>query len=68
MQYLKGLISLIEEQRRAVDDNEQSRAAKQHYDNTLQHIAIKQQGEQGERYADITTGGAAPISEPQAPL
>jgi vacuolar protein sorting-associated protein 35 len=68
VQYLKGLISLIEEQRRSVDDNDVSRAAKLHYENTLQHIAIKQQGESGERYQEITTGGAAPISEPQAPL
>ena len=68
VQYLRGLISLIEEQRRSVDDNEQSKAAKLHYDNTLLHIQIKQQGDQGERYQEITTGGEAPISQPQAPL
>jgi len=68
VQYLKGLISLIEEHSRTVDDSELSKAAKQHYENTLQHIRIKQQSDQADRYMEITQGGAAPISEPQPPL
>ena len=68
VQYLKGLISLIEEHSRTVDDSEVSKAAKQHYENTLQHIRIKQQSDQADRYMEITQGGAAPISEPQPPL
>ena len=54
-------ISLIEEHAKTADDSEQSRQAKVHYENTLAHIKVKQQSEQGERYADILTGGQAPL-------
>jgi vacuolar protein sorting-associated protein 35 len=63
VQYLKGLISLIEEHSRSTDDSDVSRQAKLHYENTLTHIRIKQHGDNGERYAEITSGGAAPITE-----
>lgn len=59
VQYLKGLISLIEEHTRTSDDSDAAKQAKQHYENTLQHIRIKATEENGERYNEILSGGTA---------
>jgi len=54
--YLKGLISLIDEHIRTMDESEQSKQAKQHYHNTVEHIKLKQSGPEKERYLPITQG------------
>lgn len=58
VKYLKGLLSLIEEHVRTLDNSEASRLAKTHYENTLAHIKIKQSAgdENAARYAEIDRG------------
>lgn len=60
VQYLKGLISLIEEHTKTADDSELSKQAKQHYENTLKHLKIKASSDQAERYTEVLSGGPAP--------
>jgi len=57
VKYLKGLISLIDEHIKTLDDSEASRQVKQHYDNTRAYILSKQNGDDGARYRAITEGG-----------
>jgi vacuolar protein sorting-associated protein 35 len=58
LQYLRGLIALIQEHISSLDDSDVSVQAQKYYENTLRHITIKSrldgdQAEQGARYAAI---------------
>lgn len=59
VKYLKGLVTLIEEHIRTLDNSESSKLAKQHYANTLAHIKLKQAGddESAARYREFESGG-----------
>jgi vacuolar protein sorting-associated protein 35 len=57
VKYLKGLISLIDEHIKTLDDSDASRQVKQHYENTRTYIESKQSGDDGARYRAIMEGG-----------
>jgi len=59
VKYLKGLIALIDEHIPNLDNSDQSRIAKTHYQNTLAHIKFKQSlgDEVGKRYSQIDKEG-----------
>jgi len=55
--YLKNLIALIEEHLQNLDNSELSQQARRHYNNTLEHIKLKQQQEDavGEKHRAISS-------------
>jgi len=56
--YLRGLLSLIDEHCRTMDQSEAARVARTHYDNTLAHIKRKANAgdENAARYQEILSG------------
>jgi vacuolar protein sorting-associated protein 35 len=64
--YLRGLLSLIDEHCRTMDQSEASRVARTHYENTLAHIKRKANAgdEQAARYQEILSGDKETSTNP----
>jgi len=75
VKYVKGLLSLIDEHIRTLDNSEASRLAKAHYENTRKHIRRKassqaaagaEEDDTAERYAEIEAAEGAPSNSADA--